>query len=69
MPDSVSLTVQDVAELLNVNPRTVYRLVKSGGIPCFRVGSQWRFRKTSIKEWIKKSESRMLPKTDSERTS
>jgi len=52
MEDTVSLTIQDVAQLLNVNPRTVYRLVACGKLPCFKVGSQWRFRRRMLDEWI-----------------
>jgi excisionase family DNA binding protein len=51
MEDSF-LTTGEVLEYLQVNLRTVYRLVKSGRIPAVRVGRQWRFRKADIDSWL-----------------
>jgi excisionase family DNA binding protein len=42
------LTVEEVCELLRVDRSTIYRLVKEGRIPAFRIGSDWRFRKEGI---------------------
>ena len=39
-------------EYLQVNLRTVYRLIKAGKIPAVRVGRQWRFRKRDIDSWL-----------------
>ena len=39
-------------EYLQVNLRTVYRLIKAGKIPAVRVGRQWRFRKRDIDNWL-----------------
>jgi excisionase family DNA binding protein len=41
-----------VLEYLQVNLRTVYRLIKAGKIPAVRVGRQWRFRKRDIDAWL-----------------
>jgi len=50
--DDVFLTTEEVLEYLQVNLRTVYRLIKAGKIPAVRVGRQWRFRKTDIDRWL-----------------
>ena len=50
--DDVFLTTEEVLEYLQVNLRTVYRLIKAGQIPAVRVGRQWRFRKTDIDRWL-----------------
>lgn len=50
-PDVV-LTVKELAGLLRVNQRTVYRLAVDRKIPCFKVGTTWRFRRTDIESWI-----------------
>jgi excisionase family DNA binding protein len=50
--DNEILTVKEVSVMLRVNPSTVYRLVREGGIPAFRVGSEWRFRKDQVVHWI-----------------
>ena len=46
------LTTEEVLEYLQVNLRTVYRLIKAGTIPAVRVGRQWRFRKRDIDAWL-----------------
>jgi two-component system cell cycle sensor histidine kinase/response regulator CckA len=50
--DETFLTTEEVLEYLNVNLRTVYRLIKAGSIPAVRVGRQWRFRKRDLDNWL-----------------
>ena len=50
--EDVFLTTEEVLEYLQVNLRTVYRLIKAGKIPAVRVGRQWRFRKADIDTWL-----------------
>lgn len=56
--DDVFLTTEEVLEYLQVNLRTVYRLIKAGKIPAVRVGRQWRFRKRDIDLWLDSQRSR-----------
>jgi len=46
------LTTEEVLEYLQVNLRTVYRLIKNKSIPAVRVGRQWRFKKSDIDAWL-----------------
>ena len=46
------LTIPDVASLLKVAEKTVYGLAQKGELPAFKVGGQWRFRRTAIDSWI-----------------
>ncbi len=46
------LTLSEVARLLQVSQRTVYRLAQDGRIPAFKVGQAWRFRLADIEAWI-----------------
>ena len=46
------LTASQVAELLQVHPRTVYKLVKQGAIPGRKFGGGWRFSKGEIIQMI-----------------
>jgi excisionase family DNA binding protein len=50
--DENFLTTEEVLDYLQVNLRTVYRLIKAKKIPAVRVGRQWRFRKKDIDEWL-----------------
>ena len=52
MTDDTFLTTEEVIEYLQVNLRTVYRLIKAGKIPAVRVGRQWRFRKGDLDAWL-----------------
>lgn len=49
------LTTDEVLDYLQVNLRTVYRLVKAGQIAPVRVGRQWLFRKTDLDGWLASS--------------
>lgn len=48
------LTTKEVADYLRVNPYTVYRLVAQRKLPAYKVGSQWRFKRTVLDLWLKK---------------
>ena len=50
--DSAILTIRQVAEYLHVTERTIYRLAGASGIPAFKVGGSWRFRKLDLDNWI-----------------
>jgi excisionase family DNA binding protein len=56
--DESFLTTDEVLEYLQVNLRTVYRLIKAGKIPAVRVGRQWRFRKRDIDAWLESQRPR-----------
>ena len=43
------LTIPDVASLLKVAEKTVYGLAQKGDLPAFKVGGQWRFRRTALR--------------------
>jgi excisionase family DNA binding protein len=57
MPDTF-LTTEEVLDYLQVNLRTVYRLIKAGRIPAVRVGRQWRFRRADLDAWLEAQGSR-----------
>lgn len=46
------LTTTEVAELLKVNRRTIYKLIDRG-MPVIRVLDDYRFNKPDIEEWLK----------------
>jgi excisionase family DNA binding protein len=48
------LTTREVAELLKLHPKTVNKLAKSGRVPAYRIGRQWRFRKSEILKLLEK---------------
>jgi len=46
------MTIKQVAEYLKVSPRSIYKLVKDGAIPTFRIMNMWRFERSKIDQWI-----------------
>lgn len=51
------LTTEEVLGYLKVNPRTIYRLIRSGELPAVRIGRQWRFRRSDLNDWIDRRRS------------
>lgn len=47
----MQLTVQNVAELLNVSEKTVYRWINDQSLPGYRVSGQYRFNRAEVLEW------------------
>ena len=47
----MQLTVRDVAGLLNVSEKTIYRWIKGGTIPAYRIHEQYRFHRAELLEW------------------
>jgi excisionase family DNA binding protein len=45
------LTVKELSDYLKVHPSTVYRQLRKGRLPAFKVGSDWRFNIESIDRW------------------
>ncbi|MGA9722697.1 MAG: helix-turn-helix domain-containing protein [Candidatus Binatus sp.] len=52
------MTVPELAAYLRVHDSTIYRLLKRNALPGFRVGSDWRFLKSSIDGWLVDQSSR-----------
>jgi excisionase family DNA binding protein len=46
------MSMREVTEYLGCSKFTVYRLLRSGEFPGFRLGSDWRFRRSDIERWI-----------------
>lgn len=49
--DGDILTIAELSRHLRVHPTTIYRLLRQGLIPGFRVGSAWRFSRSAIEKW------------------
>lgn len=46
------MTVKEVAKYLRLHETSIYRMCKSGTIPCYKVGNGWRFKKSEIEKWF-----------------
>jgi excisionase family DNA binding protein len=58
------MTVPELAEYLQCNKSTIYRLIKKGQIPAFKVGADWRFKREVIEEWLEQQHRRSIPREE-----
>lgn len=56
--DNSIFTVSELADYLKIQKVTIYKHAQTGDLPGFKVGSNWRFKRESIDEWIKQRENR-----------
>jgi len=47
----MKLLVKDAARLLSVSEKTIYRWIKQGSIPAYRLNEQYRFNRAELLEW------------------
>ena len=46
------MTLDEVARYLRMKKVTIYKHAQEGKVPGFKVGSKWRFKKSTIDRWI-----------------
>jgi len=51
------LTLEQIAEYLQMSTSSIYKMAQAGKIPAYKVGRQWRFRKEEIDKWITNKKS------------
>lgn len=54
MVDEQLLTIEQLAEYLQVSTKTIYRMIHKKQIPCYKVANQWRFKRDVIETWLEK---------------
>lgn len=52
MSDHEILTLEEVAAYLRVSERTVYDWANKGEIPCGKIGTTWRFKRSELEKWV-----------------
>lgn len=51
-PQRQIMLPREAAKYLGIHIITLYRLIKKDGIPAFKIGGQWRFKKDLLDAWI-----------------
>lgn len=57
----MQLTVRDVAGLLEVSEKTVYRWIDDGKLPGYRISGQYRFNRAELLAWATANRLRVSP--------
>lgn len=52
------MTVEQMAEYLQVDEYTIYAWARKGKMPAFKVGRFWRFRKEEIDKWLESQKNK-----------
>jgi len=52
--ESDLIRIKEVARILDVTEKTVYRMANDSEIPAFKIGGSWRFKRKEITEWLEK---------------
>lgn len=47
------LNIQEACQFLRIAKPTLYKYIRSGEIPAFKMGRVWRFHKASLDDWIR----------------
>ncbi len=50
--DDDVMTAKEAAKYLKIALPTLYRYMQRERIPCFKLGNQWRFKRSSLDKWI-----------------
>ena len=48
------LTLEQIAEYLQMSTSSIYKMAQAGKIPAYKVGRQWRFKIEEIDKWVEK---------------
>ncbi len=46
------LSVEEICEYLGIGRDTVYKLIENKGLPAFRIGRLWKFKKDAVDDWV-----------------
>lgn len=55
-------SVKEIADLLKVSPRTIYKYVLNGMLKGYKIAEKWRFSKEQIDTFLKKLEKKEYPR-------
>jgi excisionase family DNA binding protein len=47
------LNTEEAAALLKIHPKTLQRMARQGAVPALRIGDLWRFRASSLDQWLR----------------
>ena len=61
------LTLPQVAKILGLAERTIYKWSQQGKIPAFKIGKSWRYRAVELDLWLETQRSDKADKGEQQR--
>jgi excisionase family DNA binding protein len=55
------LNVEEIGKFFGVSNQTIWRWCKSGKIPAFKIGSQWKIRQSDLNKIINQKVNKVKP--------
>ena len=46
------MNIRQASQYLGISPDTLYKYLSEGRLPAFKLGSRWRFKKTTLDRWM-----------------
>ena len=61
--ESSIISVPAACQFLGVHRNTLYKLIREGEIPAFKLinGGRWKFRKDDLAQWLEDRQARRTP--------
>ena len=50
--EPIGMTIQELAQALRIDERTVHNLLKTAGLPGRKCGVSWRFDADAVRAWL-----------------
>ena len=44
---------EEAAKFLDINPKTLQKMARTGTVPAYRIGKLWKFRISDLDEWLR----------------
>lgn len=54
LQDEGLVTIKEIARLLNIAEKTIYRMAAEERIPAYKLGGSWRFSLSEVELWLTK---------------
>lgn len=55
------LSVAEMAQEFGIHEMTFYRMIRDKKLPAFKIGSQWRIRRSDLEAWLSDHASTQAP--------
>lgn len=62
------LTTRDLMDYLQVSRTKVWELVTKQGLPAFKLGGDYRYRRSEVDQWLETMRSQPKPRGDKQQT-
>jgi excisionase family DNA binding protein len=46
------MDIRQASDYLGISSDTLYKYASEGGVPAFKLGNRWRFKKSRLDEWM-----------------